>query len=136
MSYALRALLAATVTLSWAATIFTAALPVVDRRAPIASDQVVSFTQLVPSGSTGQLYLAYQPLLKVTNGCVPFPAVDSVGNTKLVAPARIIVGALPFFTDLVYVSWVARASTPPALQTADAPPVRVRYTCALRSTMG
>lgn len=66
----------------------TGAVPL-DRRAPIASDQVVPFTQLIPSGSTGQLYLAYQPFLLVSNGCVPFPAVDSVGNTKSVISAVI-----------------------------------------------
>lgn len=83
----LRSLLAAVVALTWAT--LTIALPL-DRRAPIASDQVVPFAQLVPSGSTGSLYLAYQPLLKVTNGCVPFPAVDAAGNTKLVvAPSMI-----------------------------------------------
>lgn len=40
------------------------------------------FPQTVPSGTTGKVYLAYQPALYVENGCVPFPAVDSKGNTK------------------------------------------------------
>lgn len=72
-------------------TAITGAVPL-GRRAPIASDQVVPFPQLVPSGSTGQFYLAYQPFLVVSNGCVPFPAVDSAGNTKSVLsdiPAEI-----------------------------------------------
>lgn len=54
----------------------------VERRAPIDSDKVVSFAETVPSGTTGSVYLAYKPFLKVTNGCVPFPAVDAAGNTK------------------------------------------------------
>lgn len=59
----------------------TEAVPL-DPRASIAHNAVASFPQLVPSGSTGQTYLAYQPLLAVSNGCVPFPGVDSAGNTK------------------------------------------------------
>jgi hypothetical protein len=51
-------------------------------RASIDSDAVVGFAQTVPSGTTGEVYLAYQPYLKVVNGCVPFPAVDAEGNTK------------------------------------------------------
>lgn len=42
----------------------------------------VGFSQTVPSGTTGEVYLAYQPDLYVVNGCVPFPAVDASGNTK------------------------------------------------------
>ncbi|KAL2066350.1 hypothetical protein VTL71DRAFT_2421 [Oculimacula yallundae] len=53
----------------------------VDKRAVINHDAVVGFPQTVPSGSLGALYLAYQPLLKVNNGCVPFAAVDAAGNT-------------------------------------------------------
>ncbi|EAW15047.1 uncharacterized protein ACLA_004610 [Aspergillus clavatus NRRL 1] len=34
----------------------------------------------VPSGTTGQVYLAYQPHLKVVNSCVPFSAADAQGN--------------------------------------------------------
>lgn len=52
------------------------------RRGSIASDEIVGFAQTVPSGTTGDLYLAYQPRLKVVNGCVPFPAVDAEGDTK------------------------------------------------------
>lgn len=56
----------------------------VEKRAVIAHDAVVSFPETVPSGTLGSVYLAYQPLLKVNNGCVPFPAVDSSGNTGYV----------------------------------------------------
>lgn len=52
------------------------------KRGAIDSDKVVSFPQTVPSGTLGALYLKYKPYLKVVNGCVPFPAVDSSGNTK------------------------------------------------------
>lgn len=54
------------------------------RRLPIPADQINGFPQLVPPGITGQVYLAFQPLLDVSNGCVPFPAVDGNGNTKSV----------------------------------------------------
>jgi hypothetical protein len=52
------------------------------RRGTIASDEIVGFDQTVPSGITGEVYLAYQPYLYVVNGCVPFPAVDADGDTK------------------------------------------------------
>lgn len=55
-----------------------------EKRAVIDHDAVVGFPQTVPSGTLGSVYLAYQPLLKVVNGCVPFPAVDSAGNTGYV----------------------------------------------------
>lgn len=54
----------------------------IDRRGTIGSDDIVGFEQTVPSGTTGEVYLAYQPDLYVVNGCVPFPAVDADGNTK------------------------------------------------------
>jgi hypothetical protein len=50
-------------------------------RAIISHDSVVGFTQAVPSGTVGSVYLAYKPYLYVVNGCVPFPAVDAAGNT-------------------------------------------------------
>lgn len=52
------------------------------RRGTVASDEIVGLPQTVPSGATGDLYLAYQPDLYVVNGCVPFPGVDADGNTK------------------------------------------------------
>lgn len=54
----------------------------IQRRGTIASDQIVGFPQTVPSGTTGQVYLAYQPHLFVANGCVPFPGVNAAGDTK------------------------------------------------------
>lgn len=54
----------------------------VERRDPINHDAVVGFAQTVPSGVRGELYLKYKPYLKIDGGCVPFPAVDSNGNTK------------------------------------------------------
>lgn len=52
------------------------------QRGTIGSDDIVGFSQTVPSGTEGSLYLAYQPYLYVVNGCVPFPAVDAAGDTK------------------------------------------------------
>lgn len=52
------------------------------RRGTIASDEIVGFPETVPSGTTGEVYEAYQPYLYVVNGCVPFPAVDAEGDTK------------------------------------------------------
>lgn len=52
------------------------------RRGTIASDEIVGFPETVPTGTTGDVYLAYQPYLYVVNGCVPFPGVDADGNTK------------------------------------------------------
>lgn len=65
-------------------TTSVAALPFgldLSRRAVIAHDAVVGFPQTVPSGIVGTLMLKYKPWLDVYNGCVPFPAVDSAGNT-------------------------------------------------------
>lgn len=52
------------------------------RRAVIGHDKVVPLPQIVPGGTAGEVYLAYQPELYVANGCVPFPAVDGEGNTR------------------------------------------------------
>lgn len=52
------------------------------RRSEIASDEIVGFPETVPDTTIGQLYLKYKPYLKVFSGCVPFPAVDTEGNTK------------------------------------------------------
>ncbi|KAJ5931152.1 hypothetical protein N7466_006645 [Penicillium verhagenii] len=59
-----------------------AAASPLSRRGTIASDEIVGFNQTVPSGITGEVYLAYQPYLYVVNGCVPFPAVDAEGDTN------------------------------------------------------
>lgn len=55
-------------------------------RDSINHDAVVGFSETVPSGTTGDVYLAYQPFLYVEDGCVPFPAVDAEGNTGYVPP--------------------------------------------------
>jgi hypothetical protein len=70
-----------TVQLLAAATCVSALPTGLERRAVINHDAVVGFPQTVPSGIAGTLYLKYKPYLKVFNGCVPFPAVDSAGNT-------------------------------------------------------
>lgn len=57
-------------------------LPTLQSRGTIGSDDIVGFPQTVPSGTVGDVYLAYQPFLDVVNGCVPFPAVDAAGDTK------------------------------------------------------
>ncbi|KAJ5885954.1 uncharacterized protein N7473_008628 [Penicillium subrubescens] len=53
-----------------------------DRRGTIGNADIVGFSETVPSGTTGEVYLAYKPHLYVQNGCVPFPAVDASGNTN------------------------------------------------------
>jgi len=68
--------------LPWlAATVVTVNGGPLKPRAVINHDAVVGFPETVPAGITGELYLKYKPFLKVFNGCVPFPAVDAVGNT-------------------------------------------------------
>ena len=64
-----------------AATCISALPTDIEKRAVINHDAVVGFAQTVPSGTVGTLMLKYKPYLKVFNGCVPFPAVDSAGNT-------------------------------------------------------
>lgn len=54
----------------------------VEARDVIDHDAVVGFDETVPNTTEGSLMLAYKPLLKVVNGCVPFPAVDAEGNTR------------------------------------------------------
>lgn len=74
----------------------------IERRAPIDSDKVVGFAETVPSGTTGSVYLAYKPYLKVVNGCVPFPAVNAAGDTKCVPPS------LPSPDRLAGTLWIDR----------------------------
>lgn len=66
----------------------TPTLAAIEARSTIAHDAVVGFSETVPSTTEGSLMLTYKPLLKVVNGCVPFPAVDADGNTRyaLVTP--------------------------------------------------
>ncbi|KUI55447.1 hypothetical protein VP1G_02778 [Cytospora mali] len=68
--------------LSVAAVAAVATSKPLDRRGTIGTDDIVGFSQTVPSGTTGDVYLAYQPYLYVANGCVPFPAVDAAGDTN------------------------------------------------------
>lgn len=60
-----------------------------EARGTIGSDDIVGFLQTVPSGTVGNVYLAYKPYLNVVNGCVPFPAVDAEGDTKYVYPSHL-----------------------------------------------
>ncbi|KAJ5281995.1 npp1 domain-containing protein [Penicillium angulare] len=74
------------------------------RRDIVASDEIVGFDQIVPSGTVGDVYLAYQPYLYVVNGCVPFPAVDEDGNTNAgLAPAGASDGDCSSSTGQIYV---------------------------------
>lgn len=53
-----------------------------ETRSVISHDAVIGFAEAVPDSVAGTLMLKYKPKLKVTNGCVPFPAVDAQGNTR------------------------------------------------------
>lgn len=46
----------------------------------IDHDAVASFPETVPHGAVGKLIIKYAPHLRIVDGCVPFPAVDSMGN--------------------------------------------------------
>lgn len=50
--------------------------------AVIPHDQVVGFNEVTPSTTAQIAAKKFQPTLKVTTGCVPFPAVDAQGNTS------------------------------------------------------
>lgn len=93
-------------------------------RAVIGHDAVVGFPETVPSGTIGNLYLKYKPYLKVVNGCVPFPAVDSAGNTGYVLAHTALSPTRKANTH----SQKAVASPPPALPTAAAPPTPAKST--------
>ncbi|KAJ7055223.1 putative NPP1 domain protein [Mycena amicta] len=96
-------LLKATIRAGLLSAVVCSAVPL-DKRAVIAHDAVVGFPTTVPSGTTGQVYLAYQPHLKVVNGCVPFPAVDTAGNTGGgLAPTGSTNGGCSSSTGQVYV---------------------------------
>ena len=45
--------------------------------AAIPHDEVERFTEDAP-----EVMLKYKPFLKVSSGCVPFPAVDKDGNIR------------------------------------------------------
>lgn len=69
----------------------------VEARDVIDHDAVVGFDETVPNTTEGSLMLAYKPLLKVVNGCVPFPAVDAEGNTRYDLPPVPCVHETFFF---------------------------------------
>ncbi|RAK96053.1 NPP1 family protein [Aspergillus ibericus CBS 121593] len=80
----------------------------------IASDEIVGFNQTVPDDATGDLYLAYQPYLKVVNGCVPFPGVDAEGDTDAgLSPTGSSDGDCSSNTGQIYIrSNITTTSTP------------------------
>lgn len=55
------------------------------KRSDIAHDKVVGFAQTVAADTEGSLMLEWKPYLYVVDGCVPFPAVDSAGDTRSVS---------------------------------------------------
>ncbi|MGI4852261.1 MAG: NPP1 family protein [Janthinobacterium lividum] len=61
-------------------------------RTTLAYDDIVGFSQTVPSGTEGDLYTAYQPYLYVVNGCVPFPAVNAEGDISGGLPITGLTG--------------------------------------------
>lgn len=63
-------------------TSVTAAPANLQDRASVAAGKIVGFPATVPAGIVGDIYKAYQPLLKVKTGCVPAPAVNAEGDTK------------------------------------------------------
>jgi hypothetical protein len=52
------------------------------RTTVLGYDEIVGLAQAVPDTTVGTLYTAYQPYLKIVNGCVPFPAVDAAGDVR------------------------------------------------------
>lgn len=60
-------------------------------RTTLAYDDIVGFNQTVPDTTEGDLYTAYQPYLKVVNGCVPFPAVDAEGDIRFVTSLHLSI---------------------------------------------
>ncbi|KEZ46060.1 Uncharacterized protein SAPIO_CDS0906 [Scedosporium apiospermum] len=76
----------------------------VERRSVINHDAVVGFSETVPAGTIGELYLKYKPYLKVFNGCVPFPAVEADGDTSGgLSPSGSPEGGCSSSTGQVYV---------------------------------
>ncbi|PYI11888.1 NPP1 domain protein [Aspergillus sclerotiicarbonarius CBS 121057] len=94
--------------------------PRVHSRDWIASSAIVGLDQTVPDDATGDLYLAYQPYLKVVNGCVPFPGVDAEGNTDAgLSPTGSTNGHCSSSTGQIYVrSNITSASSTSSYPTA------------------
>lgn len=82
-------------------------------RAVIAHDAVVGFAEAVPSGTVGTVYEAYQPYLKVINGCVPFPAVDAAGNTGYDLFLFIFYSSDPLANTLLFLLGIVLPSLEP-----------------------
>ena len=75
--------LALTVSAALATPTRTRSSPIA-RRSDIPHDEVVGFDTTVANDTEGDLMLKWQPYLYVVDGCVPFPAVDAEGDTRLV----------------------------------------------------
>lgn len=59
----------------------TFAAPVkLSTRQIIDHNAVASLPETVPDSAVGKLITKYAPHLRIADGCVPFPAVDSMGN--------------------------------------------------------
>jgi hypothetical protein len=98
-----------------------------ESRAVIAHDAVVGFAQAVPSGSLGTALLKFKPWLYVVNGCVPFPAVDSAGNTGYVQTP------LPWYMVAKMSPLTVVGCLLPETLMADAAPARARSTLVVWS---
>ncbi|GMF32958.1 unnamed protein product [Phytophthora fragariaefolia] len=61
-----------------AALVYLAAV----RGAVIDHDQIVPFTQPVPTSTSQKTAVNFKPQLHITNGCHPYAAVDADGNTS------------------------------------------------------
>lgn len=62
---------------SFALAIAVVSAAAINKRAEIAHDAVVGFSE-----SASALELKYKPYLNRESGCVPYPAVDAEGNTR------------------------------------------------------
>ncbi|KAG7395152.1 hypothetical protein PHYBOEH_004177 [Phytophthora boehmeriae] len=60
-----------------AAATFTAA-----RAVSIGHDKVQPFAQPEPNTNSEKAAIAFKPLLRMTNGCAPYPAVNAAGETS------------------------------------------------------
>lgn len=100
-------------------------------RAVIDHDQVEGLPETVPNGIKGDVYKAYQPYLKVFEGCVPFPAVDAEGNTGYLTSPFNLPPNCHKYTNILRTTAVA--SRPLAPPTATAAVALARSMCAAAS---
>lgn len=97
----------------------------VEKRTTVVDyDDIVGFAQTVPDTTEGTLYTAYQPFLKVVNGCVPFPAVDAAGDVRYVQFLALINNA----KSNIIPAEVSRL--PGWTETPAAPPIQGKFTLA------